>query len=63
MEVIRAGVVGIGHLGYHHARLYSTMHGVDLVGVADLYEDRAGEVAAAVDSRACPPVTALRDYG
>ena len=63
MEVIRAGVVGIGHLGYHHARLYSTMHGVDLVGVADLDEDRAGEVAAEFETRVFPTVSALLDYG
>ncbi len=35
MAIIRAGVVGVGHLGYHHARHYAGLDGVDLVGVAD----------------------------
>ena len=35
METIRAGVVGVGHLGYHHARHYAALPGVELVGVAD----------------------------
>ena len=63
MEVIRAGVVGVGHLGYHHARLYSTMQGVDLVGVVDLDESHAGEVAAEFETRSFPSVSALLDFG
>jgi len=35
MTNIRTGVIGAGHLGYHHARLYHEMNGVVLVGVAD----------------------------
>jgi len=35
MNRIRAGVVGVGHLGYHHARIYAAMQNVNLVGVAD----------------------------
>jgi predicted dehydrogenase len=35
MSVIRAGVVGVGHLGYHHARNYVALEGVELAGVAD----------------------------
>lgn len=35
MAVIRAGVAGVGHLGYHHARNYAAMAGVELAGVAD----------------------------
>jgi predicted dehydrogenase len=40
------GVVGVGHLGRHHARLYAAMPGVRLVGVADLDRDRAAAIAA-----------------
>jgi predicted dehydrogenase len=32
---IRAGVVGVGHLGYHHARNYALLPGVVLAGVVD----------------------------
>ncbi|NOZ09874.1 MAG: Gfo/Idh/MocA family oxidoreductase [Gammaproteobacteria bacterium] len=32
---IRVGVVGVGYLGRYHARIYSEMPGVELVGVSD----------------------------
>ncbi|MFN3680758.1 MAG: gfo/Idh/MocA family oxidoreductase, partial [Nitrospira sp.] len=35
MTVLRAGVIGVGHLGQHHARLYATLPDVTLVGVVD----------------------------
>ena len=34
-ENIKVGVIGVGHLGKHHARIYSSLPGVTLVGVAD----------------------------
>lgn len=42
---IRIGVVGVGYLGQHHARIYSQMPGVRLAGVADIQKDRADEIA------------------
>ncbi len=44
---MRVGVVGVGHLGQHHARILSELDGVELVGVVDTDPDRAGEVGAA----------------
>ena len=41
---IRVAVVGVGHLGQHHARIYAEMPGVDLVAVADISEARRREV-------------------
>jgi len=38
------GVVGVGHLGQHHARIYAQMPGVELVAVVDINERRAKEV-------------------
>ena len=35
MSEIRVGVIGVGHLGYHHARNYASLPGVSLVGVVD----------------------------
>lgn len=35
---LRAGVVGVGHLGRHHARIYNEIADVELVGVADVNE-------------------------
>lgn len=45
MNTVRVGVVGVGHLGVHHARVYSEILGTKLVGVVDLEEDRARSVA------------------
>lgn len=58
---LRMAVVGVGHLGRHHARLLAAMSGVELVAVADLDPARAGDVAAAAgtiavnDWQALPP--------
>jgi predicted dehydrogenase len=46
MKPLRVGVVGVGHLGQHHARILATMPGVRLVGVADANPERAAAVAA-----------------
>ncbi|MDR3255722.1 MAG: Gfo/Idh/MocA family oxidoreductase [Synergistaceae bacterium] len=45
MDAIRVGVVGVGHLGVHHARVYTEILGAKLVGVVDLDEGRVHEVA------------------
>lgn len=39
------GVVGVGHLGRHHARLYAQLDGVRLVAVADSDFNRARTIA------------------
>lgn len=45
MDNIRVGVVGVGHLGVHHARVYTEILGANLVGVVDINEERAHAVA------------------
>ena len=35
----------MGYLGQHHARVYSELPGVELVGVVDINKERAKEVA------------------
>ena len=45
MKPVRAGVIGVGHLGQHHARLYASLPGAQLIGVADQSVDRAQTVA------------------
>lgn len=45
MPTLRAGVIGVGHLGYHHARLYSALAGADLVGIVDTDAERGKTVA------------------
>ncbi len=42
---LKVGVIGVGYLGQHHARIYSEMDGVELVGVADTDRDRRSEIA------------------
>jgi predicted dehydrogenase len=46
MKQLRVGVVGVGHLGQHHARILSAMPGVELVAVADARIEQAQAVAA-----------------
>jgi predicted dehydrogenase len=43
---IRVGVVGVGYLGKFHAKIYSNMEGVDLVGVVDSNTQTAENIAA-----------------
>jgi len=42
---LKVGVIGVGYLGRHHARIYSEMEGADLVAVVDTDEKRAGTFA------------------
>jgi predicted dehydrogenase len=43
---LRVGVIGVGHLGQHHARLLSGMPDAILVGVADIDAARADQVGS-----------------
>ncbi len=45
MTVLRVGVIGVGHLGQHHARLYAALPGFRLVGLVDTDAERAKLVA------------------
>jgi len=45
MGKIRVGVIGVGHLGSHHARLYSGTADVELAGVCDINFSRAKRIA------------------
>jgi predicted dehydrogenase len=42
---VRVGVVGVGALGQHHARVYSELADASLVGVVDILPGRAAEIA------------------
>ena len=52
MTKLRVAVIGVGHLGQHHARLLAAMDDVELVGVVDTKPGRAEEVAAKYGTRA-----------
>jgi len=55
---MKVAVIGVGHLGKHHARLYADMPGIELAGIVDILADRAAEVAQAHRSR---PFTDYRE--
>ena len=40
-KTLRCATVGVGKMGRHHARLYATTDGCDLVGVVDGNAERA----------------------
>lgn len=42
---MKAAVIGVGHLGKHHARILASLPGVSLAGVVDINKDRAAEIA------------------
>jgi len=50
---IKAAVVGVGHLGRHHARIYAELPGVQLVAVADTNQKRAEGIAQACHCKPC----------
>jgi len=58
---LRVAVVGAGHLGRHHARLYSAIPSAQLVGVADIVPERARRVAQAYGAKATTDYRELID--
>jgi predicted dehydrogenase len=55
---VKVAVIGVGHVGRHHARLYAELSGVELVGVVDIQKPRAEEIAAQYKTT---PFTDYRD--
>jgi predicted dehydrogenase len=51
VEPLRVGVIGVGHLGRHHARILSALEGAKLTAVADVIPQRASESAAPSGAR------------
>jgi len=52
MDLIKVVVVGVGSLGSRHARIYSELPGVELVGVLDTDRERTEEIATQYDCQA-----------
>ena len=48
---LRLGVIGVGHLGKHHARIAAGVAGARLTAVADTQRDRAVAAAAAAGAK------------
>lgn len=49
---MRAAVIGVGHLGKHHARILASLPGISLAGIVDVNRDRAAQIAAQYNTRA-----------
>ena len=49
---VKVGVAGVGHMGKEHARIYSELQEVELVGVHDSNPDTARKIAAKCKTRA-----------
>jgi len=53
---IKVAVIGVGHVGQHHVRIYRELPGVELVGVVDI------DPAKLQQSSECQGVAAFQDY-
>lgn len=58
-EKLPVGVIGVGHLGRHHARKYQDNARVHLVGVVDARSERAQMVAEETDTQVFTSLEAL----
>ncbi len=60
-EPVRVGVVGVGSIGRHHARVYAESKAADLVGVYDLDAGRCNETARTTGTKPFIALDALLD--
>ncbi|WP_165226376.1 Gfo/Idh/MocA family protein [Aquisphaera insulae] len=61
MKRLRVGVIGVGHLGQHHARILAALPEVQLVAVADSRPEQARLVASRLGTRALDDYRDLLD--
>jgi predicted dehydrogenase len=59
VSAIRAGVIGAGSLGFHHARILRGVAGAEMVGIFDADPARAAAVSAELGVHAFPTRDAL----
>src|SRR5881275_3675916 len=52
MKKLRVGVVGVGHIGSNHARIYAELPHAEFVAVFDIDPARAAEIAAKYKAKA-----------
>src|SRR5687768_15724796 len=60
---IRCGVIGVGRMGRHHARVYAQLPECELVGVVDQNPDRRTAIAEEWGGEPCESVAELIDRG
>ena len=59
MNQLKVGVIGVGHLGKHHARIYSDLPEATLVAVSDIDESRGTSIADQYQIKFCSQLTDL----
>lgn len=62
-KALRCGVVGVGRMGQHHARVYAQLPETELVGVVDANADRTGQISEKFSCPALQTVEQLIDQG
>jgi len=62
-KTLRVGVIGVGVMGANHARVFSELPGVELVGVVEPDRKQADFVGGALGCRTVADVQALIDLG
>ncbi|MCZ6602524.1 MAG: Gfo/Idh/MocA family oxidoreductase [Planctomycetota bacterium] len=60
-DPLKVAVIGVGHLGSQHARVYSGMDEVKLVAVADIVPEKAKEIAREYETQAIADFRELID--
>ena len=60
-DQLRVAVIGVGHFGRNHARIYASMPEVELVAVADPAADRCRAIADQYETRAVEDHTQVGD--
>jgi predicted dehydrogenase len=56
---MRAAVIGVGHLGKHHARILASLPGISLAGVVDINRERAAQIASQFNTHAFDTVAEI----
>ena len=59
MKKLRVGVVGVGHIGSNHARIYSELPNAELVAILDIDPARADEIGGKYKAKA---VASLNEF-
>ncbi len=49
--MLKIGVIGVGVMGRHHARVYSEMLDVELIGISDINEEQSKEIASKYNTK------------
>ncbi|MEX0892353.1 MAG: Gfo/Idh/MocA family oxidoreductase [Gemmatimonadota bacterium] len=60
-QPVRIGVVGVGSLGFHHARILREVPGAELRGIFDTHAERLAEVASQLAVPAAADLESLLD--